>query len=161
MVLLGIFSIFVIHKKFQLIYNSNVAGALLLTILFAIAICVPGIILFSLTKKKARFTQVAYMLSLPTFLTCGYVWPVDQMPKVMADLIRIIWPLMNYSRAFDEVMIKGMHCSVIKENIAGLALYILIGLPIAILCYKRSFSSHESIGNSSAMNLSNQGEINM
>lgn len=161
LILSGVFSIFLIHNKFQLIYNSNVTGALLLTILFTVAICVPGIILFSLTKKKTRFTQIAYMLSLPTFLTCGYVWPVDQMPKLMVDLIRIIWPLMNYSRDFAEVMVKGLPCSAIRENIAGLALYILIGMPIAIFCFKKSFSGEERIGSTSAIKVSSQGEMNL
>lgn len=162
LLLSGAFSIFIIHKKFELIYNSNVSVALLLSILFTIAICVPGIILFSATKKKTRFTQVAYMLSLPTFLTCGYVWPVDQMPKVFATVIRMVWPLMNYSRAFDEVMIKGLPLDAVKENVIGLLLYIVIGMPIAVICFKKSFNSGESIGKSSMFNKNiGQGEINM
>ena len=135
------FSVFLIHKKFNLIYNGDIFVALLMSILFAIAISVPGILLFSVTKKKTRFTQVAYMLSLPTFLTCGYVWPVDQMPVLLKSIVRVIWPLMNYSRVFDEVMIKGLPLNVVKDNLFGLLIYIVVGMPIAIYVFKKSFNS--------------------
>lgn len=82
----GAFSIYLIHRKFGLIFNGSIALAILISALFAIAISCVGIILFSLTGKKTRFTQVAYMLSLPTFLTCGYVWPIDQMPNALVAL---------------------------------------------------------------------------
>ncbi|MBU3803619.1 MAG: ABC transporter permease [Candidatus Cellulosilyticum pullistercoris] len=153
------FSVFLIHKKFNLIYNGSIFVALLMSILFAIAISVPGILLFSVTKKKTRFTQVAYMLSLPTFLTCGYVWPVDQMPPLLANIVRVIWPLMNYSRAFDEVMIKGLPLDVVKGNILGLLLYIMVGMPLAIYVFKKSFNS--DLATSVARDIPATGEINM
>lgn len=139
----GSFTIFLLHKKFNLIFNGNVGAALLLNILFAVAISCPAIILFSLTKKKTRFTQIAYMLSLPTFLTCGYVWPADQMPRLLATVIKILWPLMNYARAFDEIMIKGLPFATVSRNVVELVLYILIMMPIAIKCFKRSFCLEE------------------
>ena len=127
------FSVFLIHKKFNLIYNGSIFVALLMSILFAIAISIPGILLFSITKKKTRFTQVAYMLSLPTFLTCGYVWPVDQMPSLLANVVRVVWPLMNYARTFDEVMVKGLPLDAVKGNLLGLLLYIIVGMPLALI----------------------------
>lgn len=153
------FSVFLIHKKFNLIYNGSIFVALLISILFAIAISVPGILLFSVTKKKTRFTQVAYMLSLPTFLTCGYVWPVDQMPPLLANIVRVIWPLMNYSRAFDEVMIKGLPLDVVKDNIFGLLLYIIVGIPLAIYVFKKSFNSRSAA--SVVRDIPVTGEINI
>lgn len=141
----GSFAIFLIHKKFNLIYNGKIVVGLVLSILFVIAISCPGIILFSLTKKKTRFTQVAYLLSLPTFLTCGYVWPIEQMPVALAHVVRLLWPLMNYARTFDEVMIKGLTFNEVKQNIIGLVLYSIIMMPIAIICFKRSFSNEEKV----------------
>lgn len=140
------FSVFLIHKKFNLIYNGSILIALLMSILFVIAISIPGILLFSVTKKKTRFTQVAYMLSLPTFLTCGYVWPVDQMPVLLKSIVRVIWPLMNYSRVLDEVMIKGLSLDVVKGDIFGLLIYIVVGMPLAIYVFKKSFNSRLAEG---------------
>ena len=153
------FSVFLIHKKFNLIYNGSIYAALLMSILFAIAISIPGILLFSVTKKKTRFTQVAYMLSLPTFLTCGYVWPVDQMPLLLKNIVRVIWPLMNYSRAFDEIMIKGLPLYVVRNNIYGLLIYIIVGMPIAIYVFRKSFNSRMAEG--IVRNLSATEEINI
>ena len=114
-----------------------------MTTLFAIAISAPGIWLFSITKKKTRFTQVAYMLSLPTFLTCGYVWPAEQMPILLRYAAKILWPLMNYARVFDEVMIKGLPFSTVIGNILGLILYSVIFLPLAIWYFKKQFQPKE------------------
>lgn len=143
---MGIVSVFLVHKKFGLIYNSNVKVALLMAVLFTIAICVPAIILISIVKKKTRYTQIVYCLSLPTFFTCGYVWPIAQMPKLLTGVVRVIWPLMNFARPFDEVMIKHLPFSAVKENVMGLVLYIIIGMPIAIWCFKRSFSEPHAEG---------------
>lgn len=143
----GSLSIFLIHKKFHLIYNGHIGVALLLVILFGIAICVPALLLFSVTKKKTRFTQVAYMLSLPTFLTCGYVWPIDQMPSLLANGVRMIWPLMNTARIFDEVMIKGLSFEVVKGNLLGLVIYSVVGMPVAIYIFKKSFNNEVDLGN--------------
>ena len=143
---MGIVSVFLVHKKFGLIYNSNVKVALLMAVLFTIAICVPAIILISIVKKKTRYTQIVYCLSLPTFFTCGYVWPIAQMPKLLTGIVRVIWPLMNFARPFDEVMIKHLPFSAVKENVMGLVLYIIIGMPIAIWCFKRSFSEPHAEG---------------
>lgn len=140
----GSFTIFLLHKKFNLIFNGNIGAGLILSILFIIAISCTAIILFSFTKKKTRFTQVAYMLSLPTFLTCGYVWPADQMPGILAGVIKMIWPLANYARAFDEIMIKGLPFATISRNIVELIVYILIMMPIAIRCFKQSFGLQET-----------------
>lgn len=156
----GSLSVFLMNRKFGLIYNANLKAALLMTVLFTIAICVPGLILFAITKKKTRFTQIAYMLSLPTFLTCGYVWPTDQMPAFLASMIKAVWPLMNYARAFDEVMIKGMPISAVKENIYGLLIYIIIGMPIAIYLFKKSFTQKEKMYESGSIAFE-QGQVNM
>ena len=155
------FSVFLIHKKFNLIYNGSIVVALLMSILFVIAISIPGILLFSITKKKTRFTQVAYMLSLPTFLTCGYVWPVDQMPVLLANVVRVVWPLMNYARTFDEVMIKGLPFEVVQGNLLGLLLYIIVGMPLAIYVFKRSFDSESAMKVGSNRSVTGTGEINM
>lgn len=140
----GSFTIFLLHKKFNLIFNGNIILAIVLSVLFAIAISCPAIILFSFTKKKTRFTQIVYMLSLPTFLTCGYVWPVDQMPSLLAVVVRTIWPLMNYARSFDEIMIKGLSFATVSRNVVELVLYSMVMMPIAIKCFQKSFNTEQT-----------------
>lgn len=142
---MGSVSVFLLHKKFGLIYNSNMKVALLMAVLFAIAISVPAIILISIVKKKTRYTQIVYCLSLPTFFTCGYVWPIAQMPKLLVIVMRTIWPLMNFARPFDELMIKKLPFSAVQNNVIGLILYIVIGMPIAVWCFKKGFKDQETV----------------
>ena len=161
---MGSVSVFLLHKKFGLIINSNVKVALLMAILFAVAISVPAIILISIVKKKTRYTQIVYCLSLPTFFTCGYVWPIAQMPKVLVGIVRTIWPLMNFARPFDEVMIKNLPFSAVWNNVMGLIFYIVIGMPIAIWCFKKGFSeslSQDEFENTARMPLPSDGGVSM
>lgn len=139
----GAFSIYLMHKKFGLIINANIPVAILISVLFTLAVSCPGIMIYSWAGKKTRFTQIVYMLSLPTFLTCGYVWPADQMPKLLATGVRMVWPLMNYARSFDELMIKHLSFADVKQNILGLMLYIVIMMPIAVWCFKKHFKEAE------------------
>ena len=132
----GAFAIYLMHKKFGLIFNGNVPVALLITVLFALAVSCPGLIIYGFTKKKTRFTQIVYMLSLPTFLTCGYVWPMEQMPRLLVAIIKALWPLINYARAFDELMIKHLSFRDVSGNIIGLLIYIIVAMPLAIWCFK-------------------------
>lgn len=135
------YTILFVHKKFHLIFAGKVGWALLLAALFAVAISCPAILLCSLVKTKIKFSQVAYMLSLPTFLTCGYVWPVDQMPQILVSVVRLVWPLIYFARPFDDLMIKGVPFEAVKGSIISLMLYIAIFLPVSLMAFKKSFGS--------------------
>lgn len=141
---MGSLCIYLMHRKFGLILNGNFKVALLLSSLFAIAISIPAMIFLSIVKKKTRYTQIVYCLSLPTFFTCGYVWPTEQMPKALAFIARTIWPLMNFARPFDEVMIKHLPFEAVRNNVIGLLLYIVIGMPVAVWCFRKSFAQTEA-----------------
>ncbi len=141
----GAFAIYLMHDKFGLIVNANIPVALFMSFLFVLAISCPGIMIYSWAGKKTRFTQIVYMLSLPTFLTCGYVWPQDQMPPLLATVVRVVWPLMNYARSFDELMIKHLTFADVRGDIIGLVIYIAIMMPIALKCFKKHFRENVEV----------------
>ena len=66
---------------------------------------------------------------------------------------------MNYSRVFDEVMIKGLPLDVVKGNILGLLLYSIVGMPLAVYVFKKNFNSRSNA--SVVKDISATGEINM
>lgn len=127
----------IVRYLFNVQIRGSLFTALILCIVFVFAISCPAIILASLLKDKLKFAQIAFMLSLPSFVSCGYVWPQDQMPWLVALLIKIFWPLMNFARPFDEVLFKGLTLNDVSGNIAQLGLYILFWMPIALLLLKK------------------------
>lgn len=136
-------SMLFIHKKFHVIFTGNVWLAFFLSVLFAIAISCPAILLCAITKNKTKFSQISYMLSLPTFLTCGYVWPTDQMPYLLSLVIKLIWPLIYFARTFDEIIVKNLPWEAVKPNALCLIVYSIVFIPMSILIFKKRFTKSE------------------
>jgi len=155
------FTIYIIHIMFNVIFAANIKLAILISILFSIAISCPAILLCAITKDKTKFSQIAYMLSLPTFLTCGYVWPVDQMPDFLVRCVKIVWPLIYFARPFDEIMIKGLTFGAVRQNIISLVLYIIVFMPFSLFVFKKRFAVKESLNNTKSDETSLNGEINL
>lgn len=113
---------------------GNVITALGFCLLFAFAVSGPAILIAAVTKDKLKYMQISYMLSLPSFISCGYVWPQDQMPHLLVILLKCIWPLMNFDRPFADILLKG---NISYESVIGLLAYTLVWLPAACIFFNR------------------------
>ncbi len=133
-------SIFTLVNLFHVKMIGNMLTVIVLTLFFIISIMGPSLLIASVAKDRVRYSQFEFMLSLPTFVSSGCVWPMDQMPKVLEIIIKACWPLANYAKVVQEVLIKGMNFKYVIPNILQLGLFSLVWLPIGIVCYKRAFS---------------------
>lgn len=133
-------SMFILFKLFHVAMIGNIWTVLFLTVVFLIALTGPSLLIASLTKDRVKYSQIEFMLSLPTFCSCGGVWPVDQMPRLLEVLIRACWPLINYAKVVQEVLIKGMDFNATIPNILQMALFAFVWLPIGIIFYKKTFA---------------------
>lgn len=138
-------SIYIASRLFGIQIRGNMETALIMAITFIFAISCPAIILAAVVKDKLKFTQVAFMLSLPTFATCGYVWTIDQMPEAMVKVIKAFWPLIYFSRPFDEIIIKGLKFNDIKQNIIQMLIYTIAWMPIGIYFFKKRYNKPEKV----------------
>ncbi len=132
-------SMFTMLKLFHVPMIGNMATVAVLTIFFALSIMGPSLIIASVAKDKVKYSQFEFMLSLPTFVSSGCVWPMDQMPKLLGIIVKICWPLANYAKVVQEVLIKGMNFRYVIPNLLQLSAFSLVWLPIGIICYKRAF----------------------
>lgn len=137
-----ILSMLIIFKLFHVPMSGNIWTVIALTVAFILAITGPSLLIASVTKDKVKYSQFEFMLSLPTFVSSGCVWPANQMPKTLEIIIRACWPLINYAKVVQEVLIKGMNFKTVVPNIIQLSLFSLIWLPIGIICYKRAFKDN-------------------
>lgn len=124
---------------FKVPIRGSIFVAFLLCAVFVFAISCPAILMAALTKDKLKFAQIAFMLSLPAFVSCGYVWPQDQMPQAVTMLIKLFWPLINFARPFDEVLVKGLAFEAVKGSIIQMLAYTALWFPISVAVFKRSF----------------------
>ncbi|HWQ31055.1 MAG TPA: ABC transporter permease [Negativicutes bacterium] len=133
---------------FHVSIRGNVLTALCFCLLFAFAISGPAIMIASLTKDKMKYMQISYMLSLPTFISCGYIWPMDQMPKALVVLLKCVWPLINFDRPFGELLLKGIFP---RQGIIGLAIYAMFWLPVSILFFNHRFGKCRKLSGTPAV----------
>jgi len=134
----GILSVF-----FNLPIRGNLMTALIISAVFVFAVSCPSIIAASVIKDRLKFVQFAFMLSMPTFISCGYFWPQEQMPKLLVVLLKVFWPLINFARPFDEIIIKGLSLKDVSHNIYQMLLYILFWMPVSIMVLKREFKGNK------------------
>jgi len=132
-------SMFSLIKLFRVPITGNMWTVVALTVFFIIALIGPSLLIASMTKDRVKYSQFELMLSLPTFVSGGCVWPADQMPIVLEIIIRACWPVINYAKVVQEVLIKGMSFNAVIPNIFQMCLFSLIWLPIGIICYKKAF----------------------
>ena len=122
---------------------GNIGLVIMMTLIFLLSLTGPALVLASITKDRVTYSQFSLMLSLPTFVASGCVWPVEQMPKLLEILIRLLWPLINYSKAVQEILIKGRGFSSVLTNIWQLLAYGVVWLILGAFLYKRAFATAE------------------
>lgn len=126
------------------LYHVPIAGNLWLAtgmaLIFMVSLTGPALVLASLTKDRVTYSQFSLMLSLPTFVASGCVWPVDQMPKALARMIRFLWPLINFAKPVQEVLIKDRSFRSVIPNMAQMVLYGMVTLVIGVLVYRKAFN---------------------
>lgn len=134
-------SLWIAQRFFRVQFLGSLWTVLPFCILFVAAISCPAILLAGLVKDRVKFIQVAFMFSLPSFATSGYLWTADQLPHAMVAGVKLLWPLSYIHRAFAEILIKGMNIEVVQGNLIQLGVYILVWMPIVLLIYYKRMKS--------------------
>jgi ABC-2 type transport system permease protein len=135
----AIICMFILLKGFHVPMIGNLLTIIILTVVFIAALIGPSLLIASMTKSRVKYSQISFMLSLPTFVSSGCVWPVEQMPKALEFIIRLSWPLINYAKLVQEILIKGLNFATVIPNILHMLLFSLVWIPVGIICYKKAF----------------------
>lgn len=130
---------------FRVPVRGSLLTAGLLTLLFAFAIKGLSMILASFTKDRVEYAKISFMLSLPTFVASGCVWPLEQMPYYLRIVTRITWPLIGYAKNIQEIFIKGKEFSAVIPDLVYMLVFGCIWLFIGVKVYTRTFSKAEPV----------------
>ncbi|HHW01831.1 MAG TPA: ABC transporter permease [Thermoanaerobacterales bacterium] len=125
-------SIGIVHSIFKVPVRGDLSIILLMCIAFVFAVSCPTVIIASLTGDKLKFYQLSFMLSLPTFVSSGYVWPKDQMPHALLMIIKALWPLIYFHKPFADVIFKGVPFSAVKSDMIQMLAYTFFWMPVAM-----------------------------
>lgn len=130
-------SVLIADRFFGVAVRGSIPAAFVLTVLFMAALSCQSILIACFTGDKVKYAQVCLMLSLPTFISAGYIWPLDQMPYPLVVVLKFLWPLNNFARPFDEVLFKGLPFTALKGNLLELLIYFAFWFPVSILLFRR------------------------
>lgn len=138
---------------FKVPVRGNLWIAALLLLAFLLALSCPALLIAAITRDRLKYAQICFMLSLPTFVSSGYVWPSDHMPYTMQILIKSFWPLIHFARPVDELLLKNMPFSSVAGSLANMLLYTVIWMPAAVMVYKKRFMSATEVVDSPGKSL--------
>jgi ABC-2 type transport system permease protein len=128
-----------VNRYFKVPVRGNLLTVLLMCTVFVFAVSCPMVVLASLLKDRLKVYQMSFMLSLPTFVSSGYVWPLDQMPVALQVIIKALWPLVNFQRPFADVIFKGVPFYAVSDSILQTALYTVLWMPAAVWILKKNY----------------------
>jgi len=126
-------------------------GSLLLVlavqIVFILDMAAVTILISAFFNEVSHCVQFVMLLSIPTFLTSGYVWPEFMMPPHFMQIVKMIWPLHYYVNPMKDLMLKGAGFAEVAPYLSDGLLYAAVWLPVAIIvfCLKIKRTRNETV----------------
>ena len=119
----------VFFPAFQIPFDGNTSGAIILSVLFIISTILLGMLMAAVTGNRLDALKGCLLIGAPAFLLSGYTWPIEQMPTLMKNISLFI-PLSSYLEGFRKIFQQNMQPEFIipfaKVLITLLILYFLI-----------------------------------
>lgn len=140
-VFIGLVQVSLILLLGWFVFQVPVRGALLDVYLAAsiyiIATLCLGILISTLARTQFQAMQMAFFLFLPQILLSGFMFPYDGMPRV-AQWIAEIFPLTHFLRLIRGVMLRGASLGELWQEMAALAVLIVVILAAAARRFRKS-----------------------
>jgi len=139
-IVLSIINVITIIALAMSIFHMPIVGSLSLliavSILFIFMALSLGILISTVTNDQQTAMMISmFALMLPTILLSGFIFPVENMPKILQWLTVII-PPKYYISAIKDIMLKGSGLSYIWKDVAVLFLMTLVLLGLSIKKFK-------------------------
>ncbi len=102
----------IFFPAFQIPFDGNTSGAIILSVLFIISTILLGMLMSAITGNRLDALKGCLLIGAPAFLLSGYTWPIQQMPSLM-EVISSFIPLSSYLEGFRKIFQQNMHIKFI------------------------------------------------
>ena len=92
---------------FQIPFDGNTFGAIILSVLFILATILLGMLMSAVSGNRVDSLKGCLLIGSPAFLLSGYTWPLEQMPTLMRTISHFI-PLTAYLEGFRKIFQQNM-----------------------------------------------------
>lgn len=128
-------SLYVAGKYFDLPLRGNLIDYFIILAVFILDLTAVAFIFSFVFDAVDQCVRFCMFLSVPTFLTAGYVWPEYMMPPHFFDVVKKIWPLLYFINPLKTMNLKASDFSVIFPYVKGGIYYALFWLPLGVGLY--------------------------
>ncbi|MDD4239725.1 MAG: ABC transporter permease [Desulfotomaculaceae bacterium] len=108
-----------LHCSFWLLF--------LFTLLFAVSLHSIGTLASSLATSALNATRFGMIIALPSFVLCGYTWPLEAMPNYLQQLVKVL-PHTWFFQGLNYLTFKNPGWDFMSHYFLAIAV-------IALLCY--------------------------
>ena len=117
--------------------RGSIFCALLVHMVFILDITAVSIFISAFFTDTCHFIQFIMLLSIPTFMTSGYIWPEFVMPYGFSALVKAIWPLHWFALPLRDIMLKGAGLAEVARYITGGLVFAAFWFPAGLLFVRR------------------------
>lgn len=126
-----IFRIF--FPAFQIPFDGNTSGAIILSVLFIEATILLGMVMATVTGNRLDALKGCLLIGAPAFLMSGYTWPLEHMPALIRTISSFI-PLTSYLEGFRKIFQQNMHIEFILPFAKNLITLVILYFTITYAC---------------------------
>lgn len=123
----------IFFPAFQIPFDGNTSGAVILSVLFIIATILLGMVMAAVTGNRLDGLKGCLLIGAPAFLMSGYTWPLEHMPALIRTISSFI-PLTSYLEGFRKIFQQHMHIEYILPFAKMLVTLIILYFTITYAC---------------------------
>lgn len=119
-------------------FRGSIANLLILSTAFFLCINGVGIFISIVAKNSVDAIQYSMLVALPSFLICGFTWPIETMLgfyKVLAH----IFPLTYFAENVRSLALMGVNFNVIKGDVAILLAVFCGFILLSMLAFRHKY----------------------
>ncbi len=139
-IFIGLLQAGIILSLGHLIYRVPMNGALVVlavaTLLFIGASLSLGLVLSTIAKTQLQAMQLTVFILLPSILLSGFMFPYEGMPEIAQHIAEVL-PATHFVRTIRAVVLRDATLAEIQPDILWLGLFMLGGLVVASLRFKK------------------------
>ena len=107
------------------------------SMLFLIVVLALGYLISVVAKSQLAASQLALLTTfLPAFLLSGFVFPIEQMPRVVQWITRIL-PARYYVSILRNVFLKGTPARLMAGDVTALAIIAAVAITLATRAFEK------------------------
>jgi ABC-2 type transport system permease protein len=119
-------------------FRGTIFTLFVTTTLFLIVVLGIGYLLSVLIRSQIGASQIALLLTmLPTTLLSGYVFPIDQMPRVVQDITYLVYSR-YYVTIIKAIFLKGADIPALAVPVLFLLVYATAVMVLAARAFRKS-----------------------